>query len=454
MSTTLPDAGADGSLPPLTPADLPAYFHRGGKPPADWRVGGEFEKFAVERATGRPLTYDEPGGVRDILQALVDRFGWRPHYRGDRLTLLSRGGATVSLEPGGQVEFSSPPVRHVGELAAELYRHRDEVRAVVDPDRVAWVAAGVTPFTRVEDIPAPARRRHRLMTEYLPARGPKAAHMMKATASTQAAFDYADEADAVRKFAVALTLGPVVNAVWGNSPLYAGEPTGWASYRGRVWLGMDPDRCGLLPHLLADGLSFDRWVSYLLDVPMLFTVRDGGYHPAGGRTFRHFLTRGIDGRYPTMADWEVHLTTVFPEARLKQFVEVRGADANPPPLALAVPAVWKGLVYDSAALAAAGEVARHFPPADLPHVFEAAAWHGLAAEHGGRSLLAWAREVIDIAADGLRRQAERSGLPDERPYLDPVFEVLDRGTSPGTDALAACAGHRPTPSDTLGRFEF
>ena len=454
MSTTLPDAGADGSLPPLTLADLPAYFHRGGKPPADWRVGAEFEKFAVERATGRPLGYDEPGGIRDILQAMVDRFGWQPHYRNERLVMLTRGGAAVSLEPGGQVEFSTPPVRNVGELAAELHRHRDEVRAVVDLDRVAWVAAGVTPFTRVEDIPPPVRRRHRLMAEYLPARGPKAAHMMQATASTQAAFDYADEADAVRKFAAALTLGPVVNAVWGNSPLYGGEPTGWASFRGRVWLGMDPDRSGLLTHLLNDGLSFDRWVRYLLDVPMLFTVRDGGYHPAGGRTFRDFLARGINGRFPTLADWEVHLTTVFPEARLKQFLEVRGADANPQALALAVPAVWKGLLYDAGALAAAGDLARHFRPADLPGVFEAAARHGLAAEHGGRALLAWAREVIEVAAGGLRRQAERSGLPDERPFLDPVFEVLERGMSPGSEMLAALAGRRPTPADTLGRYEY
>lgn len=368
--------------------------------------------------------------------------------------MLTRGGASVSLEPGGQVEFSSPPVRHVGELAAECHRHRDEVRAVVDPDRVAWVAAGVTPFTRVEDLPPPIRRRHAVMAEYLPAKCPMAAHMMKATASTQAAFDYADEADAVRKFAVALTLGPVVNAIWGNSPLYDGTPTGWASYRGRVWVGMDPDRSGLLPHLLADGLSFDRWVGYLLDVPMLFTVRDGGYHAAGGRTFRDFLCHGIDGRFPTLADWEVHLTTVFPEVRLKQFLEVRGADANPALLALAVPAIWKGLLYDPNALAAAEQIARHFLPADLPGVFEAAARHGLAAEHGGHTLLAWAGELADIAADGLRHQAERSGLPDERPFLDPVFVILYRGTSPGSEALTVFTAHPPTPAETLSRYEY
>lgn len=453
MSTTFPTEGADGSSEPVALADLLAYFHHGGKPAADWRVGAEFETFAVERATGRPLTYDEPGGIRDVLRALADRFGWQPHHPGGRLTMLTRDGAAVSLEPGGQVEFSSPPVRHVGELAAHLTRHRDEVRAAVDPDRVAWIAAGVTPFARVEDIPPPVRRRHAIMAEYLPARCPMAAHMMKATASTQAAFDYADEADAGRKFAAALTLGPVLNAVWGNSPLYAGEPTGWAAYRGRVWLGMDPDRSGLLPHLLADGLSFDRWVGYLLDVPMLFTVRAGGYHPAGGRTFRDFLDRGIDGRFPTRSDWEVHLTTVFPEARLKQFLEVRGADANPPALALAVPAVWKGLLYDPDALAAASEVARRFRPAELPTLFEAAARDGLAAVWQGRPLLGWAAELAGIARDGLRRQAERTGLPDERAYLDPVFEVIERGTSSGSDALAAFAGRPPTVPEVLRRYE-
>jgi glutamate--cysteine ligase len=166
VSTHLPDVDSTDQSPPVTPADLLAYFHRGSKPPAAWRVGAEFEKFAVERTTGRALSFAEPGGVRDILQALVDRFGWEPHYRGDRLTLLTRGGATVSLEPGGQVEFSSPPVTHVSELAAELHRHRDEIRAVVDPERVAWIAAGVTPFALVEEIPPPVRRRHAVMADY------------------------------------------------------------------------------------------------------------------------------------------------------------------------------------------------------------------------------------------------------------------------------------------------
>jgi glutamate--cysteine ligase len=444
VSTHLPGDAAD-SAHPITEADLLDYFRRGAKSAADWRVGAEFEKFALDRTTGRQVTYAEPGGVRDVLHRLAERFGWEPHFEGDALTTLSRecprGQSTVSLEPGAQVEFSTPPVRHIGELAAELHRHRDEVRAAADPQRVAWVGVGVSPVSRAEDIPPGPRPRHRVMAEYLPGRCPKAHHMMRATASTQVTFDYADEADAIRKVSVALTLSPVANAVWENSPFVAGQPSGWASYRGRIWQGMDPDRSGWLGSLLAAGFTFRRWIDYLLDVPMLFHLTGGAYHPAGGRTFRQFLAHGIDGRFPTGFDWELHVTTVFPEVRLKQFLEVRGADATPPDLALAVPAFWKGLLYDPDALAAAERVATHFPPGSLSAIAGVVHRRGLTAEVNGRPLTGWCRELATISADGLRRQAERDGTPDERPYLDPVLERLERPTPPPQswpELLAAC----------------
>ncbi len=454
MSTLLSAGSSAEAQQPITVPELVAYFHQGSKPESEWRVGAEFEKFALDRSTGRQIGYAEPGGIRDILQRLVERFGWEPHCEAEHLTTLTRLGSCVSLEPGGQVEFSTVPVRHVGELATELARHRDELRAVTDPAQIAWVAAGMTPFSRVEAIPLGPRRRHAVMAEYLPTRGPMALTMMKATASTQVAFDYADEADAVKKFAVALTLGPVVNAIWGNSALANGESTGFASYRGQVWLGMDPDRSGTLANLLSDGLSFARWVDYLLDMPMLFTMREGEYEPAGGRSFREYLHRGIDGWFPTRFDWELHLTTVFPEVRLKNFLEIRGADANPPALALAVPALWKGLLYDAEALAAASEIATQFPPAALPGLFAAAARHGLAVDHGGRSLQTWCREVATIAAAGLQRQAERLGHPDERRFLDPMFEILDRGTSPGTAMLAEFGRTPVNVLAVLGQLEY
>jgi glutamate--cysteine ligase len=421
-------------------ADLHAYFHAAAKAPEDFRVGAEFEKFAVEPTTGRALAYDEPGGIRAVLAALAERFGWTPHCNeAGHLTGLFRDGAAVSLEPGGQVELSTAPAVHVGQIAASLRTHLDELRAVGDPRRVAWLAAGLTPLCPVEAIPLMPRVRHQIMARYLPERSPTALAMMKATASTQCSFDYADEEDAARKFTTALKLGPLVNALWGNAPLCGGRRTGYVSHRGHVWRHMDPDRSGLLTDLLAEDLSFGRWVEYLLDVPMMFT-HVGGRYRAVRRTFRDFLATGQDGHLPTLADWELHLTTVFPEARLKRFLEVRGADAVAGPLALSAPALWKGLLYDEISLDAAATLAEQVPVADLPPFFEIAYQSGLAAEYQGRRLSAWCRELVDLAAAGLQRQAELRGHPDERRYLDPAYEVLERGRSPGAEYLA----HGPT----------
>ena len=264
------------------------------------------------------------------------------------------------------------------------------------------------------------------MAEYLPKRCPKALEMMKATASTQVTFDYADEADAMRKFRVALMLGPIVNAIWANSPYSAGLPTGFASARSQVWLGMDPDRSGLLPDLLADGLSFERWLRYLLDVPMLFVVVEDEYRPADGLTFRAFMASGHDGYYPTMADWEIHLTTVFPEVRLKHFLEIRGADATPPALAVAVAAFWKGVLYDDRALAEADQICDTIAPAELAGLFAAASRTGLATRSGAIDVLDFAERIAQISTDGLRRQKE------DPSYLNPVRDLLRRGASPGT----------------------
>lgn len=440
MSTHLPGTGIDDT--PVTERDLVDYFHEGAKPAAAWRVGAEFEKIAVDRATGRQIGFDD--GIEHVLHALATHFAWEPHYEGARLTTLTRGGSTISVEPGGQFELSTAPAVRLAELRAELDTHLREVRAVTDPARVAWIAAGVTPFSPVGEIPLNPRPRHRLMAEYLPTRSPFALHMMKATASTQVTFDYADEADAGRKLAVALTLAPVVNALFANAPMCAGARTEFVSYRGHVWHGMDPDRSGLLVGLLAGEVTFGRWVQLVLDVPLLLLTDGPALRPAPGVTFREFLNRGIDGRFPTRHDWDVHLSTMFTEARLKRFMEVRGADATPAPLALAVPAVWKGLLYDPAALAAATELARDFRPEELRPLSEAVARRGLRAEHRGAPLSNWYREAIAIAGDGLKRQGEDAS------FLDPVREVSESGRSPGdlwprggsvTDVLKACEYH-------------
>lgn len=421
MSTHLPGTGRDDA--PVTEADLVEYFREGSKPTSEWRVGAEFEKFALDRATGTQIGFD--AGIEGVLHALATHFAWEPHAEAGRLTTLTRGRSTISVEPGGQLELSTAPSSTLSELRAELETHLHELRAVTDPARVAWVAAGVTPFSAVEEIALNPRPRHRLMAEYLPTKCPHGLHMMKATASTQVTFDYADETDAGRKLTVALKLGPVVNALFANAPLYAGKRTEFVSFRGHIWHHMDPDRSGLLPDLLAGEITFDRWVQLVLDVPLLLLTDGDSLRPAPGVTFRTFLRKGIDGRFPTRHDWDVHLSTMFTEARLKRFMEVRGADATPAPLALAVPAVWKGLLYDSEALAAATELARSFGPEELRSLSEAIAHRGMRAEHRGDPLTHWCHRVAAIADTGLRRQGEDASS------LDPVRELCASGRSPG-----------------------
>jgi glutamate--cysteine ligase len=421
MSTHLPGTGADQT--PVTEADLLEYFRAGAKPASAWRVGAEFEKFALARATGRQIGFDD--GIEDVLHALVRRFGWEPHFEAGRLTILARGKATISVEPGGQLELSTSPAASLRELEAEFDTHLRELRTVTDAAQMAWIGCGVSPFSRIDEIPLNPRPRHRLMAAYLPTRSPTALHMMKATASTQSTFDYADEADAGRKFAVALTLAPVVNALFANSPMCAGVRTEFASFRANIWDRMDPDRSGLLEDLLAGEMTFARWIRHALDVPLLILAVGDSFEPAPGMTFRQFLDRGIAGRFPTRDDWGIHLSTLFTEARLKTFLEVRGADATPTPLA--VPALWKGLLYDADALRAATELARNFAPDELRPLAEAVSRSGLRTRHRGKPLADWCREVVAVAEVGLRRQGE------DVAYLDPLQAVLASGRSRGED---------------------
>jgi len=419
MSTHLPGNGIDDT--PVTEADLVEYFREGTKPRPAWRVGAEFEKFAVARDTGLQIGFDD--GIEHILHSLATHFAWEPHHEAERLTTLTRGGSTISVEPGGQLELSTPPTERLSELQTELDTHLRELREVTNPQKLAWIACGVTPFSRVEEIPLNPRPRHRLMAEYLPTRCKYGLHMMKATASTQVTFDYASEEDAGRKFAVALTLSPVVNALFANGPMHVGRRTEFVSFRGQIWHGMDPDRSGLLTDLLAGDVTFERWVRLVLDVPLLLLTDGDRLRAAPGVTFRAFLNHGIDGRFPTRHDWDVHLSTMFTEARLKRFMEVRGADATTTPVAVA--AVWKGLLYDADALSAAAELARGFVPEALRPLSEAVSRFGLKASHRGRPLAEWCHEIVAIADTGLKRQGE------EAAYLNPLQEVIEEGRSPG-----------------------
>jgi glutamate--cysteine ligase len=414
---------------PVSTRDLVAYFTSGAKSAERWKVGAEFEKLAIDRVSGRQIGFD--AGIEGVLQRLSARFSWEAHHEAGRLTALTRSGSTISVEPGGQLELSTPPASHISELKVELDRHLEELRSVTDPGTTAWAAAGVTPFSTVDEIPLNPRPRHRFMAEYLPTRCQYGLHMMKATASTQVAFDYKDEVDAGRKFAVALTLSPIVNTAFANAPLHAGKPTGFTSFRGEIWRGMDPDRSGFLVDLLDGEVSFERWTNFVLDVPLLFIDDEGALQPPPGITFRGWMKHRWKDRYPTLQDWDIHISTIFTEARLKKYLEVRGADATPTPLALSVPAVWKGLLYDRESLAAAADLARTFPASEIDRLSQDVARRGLQAEYCGRAVAAWSHEIVEIATQGLKRIALASGKPDESTYLDPMKEVVASGRSPG-----------------------
>ena len=421
--------------------DLVQFFHDHAKGPERWMVGGEFEKIVVTRSTGQQLPYRGDGGIADLLCRIASRFGWERHYEGEDVVALMRatpcegGGAgrsTITLEPGGQIELATPPCRSLHTLNRELTVHRDELRAVIAGEDMAVLATGLSPFSVVAELGMTSRERHKIMARYLPQKGHLALHMMKATASVQVALDYASEADARDKFFTALALSPVCTALFANSPLLEGKDSGLVSFRGRVWQHTDPDRSGLLEGVVGDGaFSFEGWVDYLLDVPMMFYAIDDRWQDAHGRTFRSWMEDGHDGVFPNIEDWEIHLTSVFPEVRLKQFVEVRGADAVRPDLALAFPGMWKGIFYDAAALDAALQLAREVGVGHREALFEAAITEGLRATHRGRTLGAWAHELLTIARDGLGRQVESLGVKDERAFLDRALEVAEGGASPG-----------------------
>jgi glutamate--cysteine ligase len=422
-------------------ADLVAVARAGAKPRAAWRVGTEHEKIGVRLADLRPVHYAGENGIAGVLAAIATETGWREVREDGALIALEGDGANITLEPGGQLELSGAPLRSIFETCQELHRHLDVVRRVSAPRGIVWLALGANPFHDVDEMPRVPKARYAVMRRYLPTRGDLALHMMHLSGTVQANFDYADEQDMAAKLRTAMGVSPLVSALFANSPLHLGKPSGFVSRRVHVWRHVDPDRCGLLPFVFEPGFGYAQYVEWALDVPMFFVLHDDAYRPAQGLTFRRYLAEGHDGKRATLQDWNLHLTTLFPEVRLKQFLEVRGADAVPPDLTCALPALWKGVLYDDGAREAAWRLVASWSFAEREASLEAVAERGLAAEVAGRPVLPLARELLAIARDGLARIAHGNGVEaDERRFLDPVLAVAERGRSPGEEVLARWEG--------------
>ncbi|UFN47382.1 glutamate--cysteine ligase [Roseomonas sp. OT10] len=404
---------------------LAEWFAAGSKPRDAWRIGTEHEKFGFRRDDLSAPAYDDPrGGIRAILEGLEPR-GWEPILDRGNPIGLTRGDASVSLEPGGQTELSGAPLADIAETAAELENHLAELRDVAGPLGIAFAPLGFHPLATRDAMPWMPKQRYAIMRAYMPRVGEMGLDMMLRTCTVQANLDFGDEADMVEKLRLSLALQPLATALWANSPFREGRPTGALTLRGEVWTHTDPDRTGIPPVVFEPGFGFERFAEHVLDVPMYFVMREGAFVDATGTTFRRFMAEGLPGRpdiRATMGDWADHVTTVFTDVRLKRFLEMRGADAGSPAMMLALPAFWAGLLYDDAAQKAGLELVRGWSVEAMQALRRAVPVEGLSATIAGRPLRAVAADALAIARDGLRAR----GLGEER-FLAPAEEVAATG---------------------------
>jgi len=424
-------------------AQLIAVLAGGAKPKAQWKLGTEHEKFPYRTADFAPLPYGGPAGIQAFLTGL-QRFGWQGVYEGENIIALSQQGkGSVSLEPGGQVELSGAPLDNVHQTCTEVTDHLKQVKTVGDELGIGMLGLGFTPNWRREDIHWMPKGRYKIMRAYMPKVGTMGIDMMTRTCTVQVNLDYSSEADMVQKLRVALALQPVATALWANSPFTEGKPNGYLSFRGNIWRHTDPARTGLLPFAFEDGMGFERYVDYLLDVPMYFVYRDG-FIDAAGQSFRDFLAGklpALPGQLPTVADFEDHMSTAFPEVRVKSYIELRGADSGPWASLCALPAFWVGLLYDQAALDAAADIVKDWTAEDRERLRDEVPRLALKAKVRGRTVQDIARELLELSKTGLRRRARLDAAgTDESGFLVPLQEIAASGITPAERMLAAYHG--------------
>ena len=440
-------------------ADLLSVFEGGEKARDNWRIGTEHEKFVYRIADQRAPSFDEPGGIRDLLLGLTE-FGWRPVVEGGNVIALSGPDGTISLEPAGQLELSGAALRNLHQTCSEAARHLEQCKTVGERLGLGFLGTGMWPDKRRDELPVMPKGRYAIMLDYMPKVGSLGLDMMLRTCTIQVNLDYGSEADMVRKFRVGLALQPVATALFANSPFTEGRPNGYKSFRSHIWEDTDPGRTGMLPFVFEDGFGYERYCDYALDVPMYFVFRDGKYLDVAGESFRAFLDGKLPqlpGEKPRLTDWTDHLSTAFPEVRLKSFLEMRGADGGRWSRICALPALWVGLLYDSDALEEAWQQVRDWTiegreklRRDVPKL----ALDAITPD--GEPMRDFAARVLDIAADGLTRRAQLNSAGDnEGGFLDPLRDVLATGMTPADRLLARFNGEwNGDVSHIYGEFSF
>ena len=412
----------------------------GCKPESAWRLGTEHEKFGFTTDDLRPLPFDGDRGIRVLLEGLASEFDWQPVLEGgNTIALSNEESASITLEPGGQLELSGALLDNLHETCNEVNTHLRQVQAIAEPLGIGFLGMGFQPKWARSDMQWMPKARYRIMREYMGKVGTMGRDMMSRTCTVQVNLDFSSEQDMVRKFRTSLALQPVATALFANSPFTEGQPNGYLSFRSRVWEDTDPDRTGMLPFVFDDGMGFERYTDYMLDVPMYFVYRDGQYIDASGQSFRDFLAGrlpALPGELPTLKDWEDHLTTAFPEVRLKRFLEMRGADGGPWRRLCALPAFWAGLLYHQPSLEAAWSLCRDWTMSERLQLRRDAPKLGLKATIGDRDLQSLSLELLNLAYDGLAARARLNAMGEnETGFLEPLQEIAESGETPAERKL-------------------
>ncbi len=434
----------DAQAPITDKSQLVAYMAEGCKPAELWRIGTEHEKFTFYPDSLEPLAYEGPKGVRAVLEALA-RMGWTPVLEGgNTIALTKEDKSSVTLEPGGQIELSGAPLETIHQTCAETGRHLSQMKEVADELGIALMGLGYRPKGRLENIPWMPKPRYAIMRRHMPKRGKLGLDMMLATTTVQVNLDFSSEERMIRMFRVALALQPVATALWANSPFKEGRKTGFLSYRSHIWTDTDPDRCGMLPFVFEDGFGFKRYVDYMLDVPMYFVRRDGKYIDAAGQSFADFMAGqlpALPGETPTIVDWEDHLTTAFPEVRLKHFLEMRGADGGDWGNICALPAFWVGLFYDDEALAGAEGLIGDWTVGEIMALRDEVPKTALGTPFRHGTVQDIALDALQLAKEGLGRRGRLDGTgQNEDHFLQPLFKVAGSGITQAEEMIALFDG--------------
>jgi glutamate--cysteine ligase len=429
-------------------AELVAYLESGCKPETDWRIGTEHEKFGFHTADLTPVPYEGPSGIEALLKEMCARFGWEPIYEGECVIALKDphcgAGGSITLEPGGQFELSGAPLRTVHETCAEVNSHLSQVREAGGALGIGMLGLGFSPKWTMADTPRMPKGRYKIMKAYMPTVGTLGLNMMFRSCTVQVNLDFSSEADMVKKMRVGLALQPVATALFANSPFTEGKPNGFLSFRSEIWKDTDKARTGMLPWAFEEGMGFERYVDYALDVPMYFVYRHGHYIDTAGASFRDFLAGRLPqlpGERATMSDWTDHLTTLFPEVRLKKFLEMRGADGGPWRRLCALPALWTGLLYDEASLDAAWDLVKDWTAEERQAMRDAVPRQGLNTPFRGGTILPIARDALRIARNGLaaRNRLNSSG-EDETIFLESLEDIAGSKLTPAEQLLRKFEG--------------